>query len=395
MTLTRVPEWLARLRAWLLRRLTRTPRPLPARRRSNIPKTAAVNREEEGAFFYLRDVLDRLDQCQSLLRKLKTVAPDAYDYHRRVGAKILPTGSGIYTDKIWPEFLEARPANGMSLFFQPKNSKFVPMLFFFEKREDPVYVQRSRFDIYECSVVFFLKAKAMGVCFHIALDGDGNGSLMRERGQIRQQLPKRRELIRTGWRIPPDLRMFYKGRNDAAKEMTLEEYAVSYFCATANYAMMPASDELLVRCAKGGITAAMNVSTKRTPYFFSDRQTTLAVDGKRKRIFHIVRQHIRVLRDGKTSQVCEHYRGERDFTWGGHKIVISAPKRQTIVEMPLAGKRYEPGEEIPADGIGAAELGDTIVEILEDARRPAESASSQNASSKSTGAPSGLSTQPG
>jgi hypothetical protein len=44
-------------------------------------------------------------------------------------------------------------------------------------------------------------------------------------------------------------------------------------------------------------------------------------NGRRKRIFHIVRPHVRA--DGRAVKM--HFRGMRDFAWNGYRIVVTVP----------------------------------------------------------------------
>ena len=355
---------LIRLREWLRKRLFR-PAVKIAARRSNRPKTAVVNREDEGAFFYLRDVLDRLKQCQKLLRALRRCDPDAYEYHRRVGAKVLPESSMVLATRLWPETLERRPANGMTLLFEKQGADYFPRLFFFLKVKTPVNVQFCFGDTYRCAHIFFMDGKSYGCSFYVAVGKNGELTLLRERGPIRQILPGGNTIKRFDWAHSESLVWCHNRRNECCKDETLEQWAFVHFCICVNWSSMPASDELLVRCKRGNVCAALNISTKRTPYFFQDRETTLAVDGKRKRIFHIVRAHTRDLGDGRLSEVKEHYRGERKFTWGGHKVVISLPKTQGAVNIDVPAYLTDEPDVVEPGMITTAELGKRIARMVE------------------------------
>ncbi len=358
-------DWIASLRKWLRDRLAKPVIKHPKRRTTNLPKTVVINREEEGAFFYLKDVLGSLRQCQTMLRKLRRWDRTAYDYHSRVGAKVMPSKIEIYLGVLSKEFLERRPGNGMTLLFEKNEKEYYPQLFFLQKMVSPIDVQSTIMKIYMCSSIFFVKKVAYGITYHVAVSKSGDVKLLRERQLIMQKLPKKRRVLhRMGWGHNESLMFWYRERIEALKSYTLEEYAVFRFCATANMISYPADDELLIRCTKNNITAAFNVSTKRTPYFFNDRQTTLAVDGKRKRIFHIVREHTRILESGHISNVKEHYRGERKFTWGGHDVVISLPAKQELVNIGIAAI-YDDDEIEGRDLMTSAELGDKIVTELE------------------------------
>lgn len=64
------------------------------------------------------------------------------------------------------------------------------------------------------------------------------------------------------------------------------------------------------------------ISPGEQKFFFKDRdKTVLAADGKRKRIVHYVREHVRV--NGQS--VKEHLRGVRQFHWHGYDVAVIVP----------------------------------------------------------------------
>ena len=48
-----------------------------------------------------------------------------------------------------------------------------------------------------------------------------------------------------------------------------------------------------VEVSKGDLTAVFGIEPQRVPYFFKDRDYTLDAHGRRKRVFHAVRPHVR------------------------------------------------------------------------------------------------------
>ena len=79
-----------------------------------------------------------------------------------------------------------------------------------------------------------------------------------------------------------------------------------------------------VVASKGNLNATFGVEIKRTSYFFKDRDVTLTAKGRRARIFHIVRPHVRHTKRGEEA-VKLHFRGLRKFTWAGYRIDITVP----------------------------------------------------------------------
>ncbi|HEX8809615.1 MAG TPA: hypothetical protein VF760_11540, partial [Xanthobacteraceae bacterium] len=84
----------------------------------------------------------------------------------------------------------------------------------------------------------------------------------------------------------------------------------------ANYGMFK------VTVHQDKLTASFNINAKRSAYFFRDRDVVVGAD--KKRIFHIVRPHLR-RRGEKTSAVKLHFRGLQDFNWNGYAVRITVP----------------------------------------------------------------------
>lgn len=391
----RVLGWLRRMRRSEEEAPFAPPAPPPLLGHNLPPKPTrrevAKKTEQAGVFFYLRDVLDQLDQLELMVRRLKTHHRSAYEYHKRVGARVVP--NWFLHGRLSERFLEQRPANGMTLLFQPKGDAvrdhdYFPGLLYFEKLKQPHYVQRARGDIYRCVDIFYVaeppsdapprktKPGYYGMTFFMALDADGKGTLLRELQTHQQKLPRRGGTIQhRDWRWSEDFEWWFRNRDPERKSKvfkadTIEEYAWEIFCVVANAAVTRPDDpsgELLVRCTRRAVTTAFSVSTKRTPYFFRDRETTVAKDGRRKRIFHIVAEHERRLRSGRVVTVPEHYRGERFFQWNGWGVRIAAPKTQDWIYHPVEGEEYD-GPEHLADGVPADVVGASIADALDSGR---------------------------
>jgi hypothetical protein len=60
-------------------------------------------------------------------------------------------------------------------------------------------------------------------------------------------------------------------------------------------------------------------------------------NGRRKRIFHIVRTHKRTLSDGSERFVKSHFRGMRKFKWNGYDVVVSVPGKHhgELIDFPV------------------------------------------------------------
>ena len=118
-----------------------------------------------------------------------------------------------------------------------------------------------------------------------------------------------------------------------------------------------------VKAYKGRLAAIFSVNVLRTPYFFKDRDLCVNVRGKKKKIFHIVRTHIR-----KTGSVVRtHFRGMREFNWNGYKIRITVPGWHHVNthDLDIGATDGEHVEDIK-DYMDMAVLGKTLSGLEED-----------------------------
>jgi hypothetical protein len=114
---------------------------------------------------------------------------------------------------------------------------------------------------------------------------------------------------------------FAHGREDFSPEEYLSRIFVE---AALMYESSALGSMIRIEATKGRLAATFGVDVKRTSYFFKDRDVTLNKSGRRARIFHIVRPHIRKTRAGEIA-VKLHFRGLRVFEWAGYKISITVP----------------------------------------------------------------------
>jgi hypothetical protein len=87
------------------------------------------------------------------------------------------------------------------------------------------------------------------------------------------------------------------------------------------------SQSWLVSCRKDGHRATFCIPDNRARSFFVDRErTALSPTGRMKPIMHFVRGHARVIGSGRETEVKEHIRGLRRFTWNGYSCAITSPE---------------------------------------------------------------------
>lgn len=119
-----------------------------------------------------------------------------------------------------------------------------------------------------------------------------------------------------------------------------------------------------IAVSKDNLTATFGVEIKRTPYFFKDRDVVLNDRGTKKRIFHIVRPHVRA----NGAPVLMHFRGLRDFTWAGYQVAISVPGRDHFALPEFEAGMFDSGEKLPRGTIGSDQLGHMLADYIREGK---------------------------
>jgi hypothetical protein len=287
---------------------------------------------DDGAFFHVGDLLDQIPRARGLLRSLKKIDRDAYDYHHTIGARLVPHKTLAATGSISRTFLDLRPTAGMIYFGGTETKETLPAAFaYFQKYSHLPGVQfvPEAVTIYRVSIAWVSKEVPMVGQFAIGLSRDNSVRLLLERQTISHKMRARRNgrrkaadwtLQRQEWAIPSWLHGWARDTNERA-----EDKAITVFRLCANF-YDHSNDGFQIRAERDGISMAFGVSLGRTPQFFKNRDLEVGAHGQRKRIFHSVAAHTRTLRDGRQVDVSPHYRGLRRFTWRGENITITAPE---------------------------------------------------------------------
>jgi len=355
-----------RLWAWLSRQRMIVPEDTPSIGHNRPPKAVVVNREDEGAHFYLGDILSQIKRLHRLLKRLRAVDREAYDFHGRIGARVLPAKAMI----LFSEMPRKLPSTGMTYMHAAPDGEWIPANFiYFTRTSKPIGVESFDGPIYRIAAAFSDGHRIFASSFHVGINGKTARPLRcicLDRGWRRYVGGRSAETTNRGWGIDPDLVSMFMDTKVKEPSLTLDEYVNNIARIAFNSWAIRATDELQVRVRRSDVTALFNVCTKRTPYFFKDRETGLAVDGKRKRIFHIVREHARKLKDGRVVTVPEHYRGERRFKWDGAAVTITVPDLHhgALEKMDLTALEIEPDDLAPVGTISNAEAGRRIAEHL-------------------------------
>lgn len=297
----------------------------------NEDEVSSPTVEDQGQWYFKRDILDRLDQYFDCAARLRSADPEGYQFVAKVGAMIVASNYRVLHGSLDQQRLPSMGAVAFAMGdTEPDDDTIYPVFEYFRRYDvPPAHVEKAAGTVYEVTLFYADKARpelVMPHKYHVAVK-DGATRLLKERHVYYQSIPakttaaKRRgraaSVPRLGWRHPAFLNEF---RGD---KMSGEDRAKSIFEITANlYAQ--ASAGLRVRVAKESLVAAFSIDLLRMPYFFKDRDVTLTEGGRRKKIFHIVRTHAR--RIGSTTRyVRSHFRGERKFGWNGYSIIVSMP----------------------------------------------------------------------
>lgn len=109
--------------------------------------------------------------------------------------------------------------------------------------------------------------------------------------------------------------------DDIRKPDELENFLLNVFRQLMIW-WMSRDQRWSVGVRKHGQRITFSIDPEHTSAYFADRNKTIAVDGRSKKIIHFVREHTRA----NGSIVREHVRGEREFEWRGAHCAVTAPK---------------------------------------------------------------------
>lgn len=358
-----------------------------------------------GSFVHFEDILEAIPECRRLIRKMRKVDKDAYEYHSRVGARVLSERVLLERDYIRQEFIDALPAKGM-IYTPAKydtDDSVVPRFIYFDKvKAQPDYcgIPAASLAIYRvgCAFLELTKGKDKPMrsgyveflvsvqpdrtavllkerlrekirtphCGHYKVKPIGNGGGGRNRwSRNKAFLPRGKEFFRSYSGYDPFLDTWAQDRIERkGGQITANDVASALFRFPASEYASSACEDFQVRAERGGVSVAFSVAIGRTPYFFKDRQTEVTTDGKRRRIFHAVVGHTRVLKSGKVSTVKAHYRGERSFVWHDEKITITKPEN-SIARFDVPAIEVYEDQAVNFEVMPAGELAQVIRDRLE------------------------------
>jgi len=349
----------------------------PVKKRTRGP-SRGKEVEEIGRFYFKRDILDHLKEYSAIVRKLKARDTDAYSMYRKLGATVIPrtTRAEYYIPPRW-KTRKLRPGFGSVVWTgrpdEADTGDIVNTKFAYFRRLDrpPSEIQSFAGDVYEVLLFYpdLTNPKKTGgflAPIYVGLDEQCRLTPLRFQWTRKQTIIHKDGRSRKGKHTTLKHQEWsYGALEDLAHidwvSMTIEERTLTAFSMVVSGHELGSSG-LRIAATKNGITAAFSIDLLRTPYFFSEREPVYADEGHKKRIFHIVRPHKRVLASGVERYVKSHFRGLRHFTWGGYKVQISMPGTHHADLLDFNGgvHMFDEDEQMPKDFASQEEMTDMI-----------------------------------
>ena len=338
------------------------------------PPVVAKKKDDLTCHWHFRkDILDRLDEYFICARRMQKHDRHAYDLMSQIGMAI----PAAYDPQFTLPPGDRRAFGGVLAASKDEDDLLFPSFIYFQKVTSPRKVEPACGDIYSVTAIYDDRRKHKHweaditdpVQCHITIEPDNNGiRLLREPFYVDAKIPRqcgnRKETItltRTEWMYPKwicELAAEHKwaGPHEAARRL--------FLLAFRTY--LAVMDRFLIRATRGTCVATFSIDLPRAKYFFADRDFEPANDGRRRRIFHAVVAHERVLSDGRTTSVKAHFRGARTFLWHKDRIHIVLPKNASVLKFDIPGKYEEDmSNEEWKDMLPMGQMGSQLAEILE------------------------------
>lgn len=346
----------------------------PLQRKNSTVISSKRNQETLDATWHFRgDILDYLDEYFSCFRKLRHLDSDSYALFKRVGLSM--TRAFYSFSECDFTGLKRIAIGGVACPFvsaqggRQSADRVTPSLWYFRKlvmgsEKTPVRMlallraQRTGGDIYEVTVVFDDRYRtnkgwrsdlSYPFSYYIHIKPDNTAELLKEPVLLTHKVQpglKRRNghkrdtfsLKEWRWQIPSFLQNWAKdSEGGQALNGDPSLFAIGHLHMLLK-THARATSKIVVRVGYEKEHVNFGIELPRAKYFFADRDNdVLAADGKRKRIFHYVSEHSRLVK-GKLTSVREHYRGLRSFVWNGYDINIVLPTNRFIFDFDVPGQ---------------------------------------------------------
>lgn len=281
--------------------------------------------EGAGKYYYFRDLLENIDTYYAAIKKLRSADPEAFAAYSALGGHIFNAKTGLFdfSGQVDSRFVDTqnRPAFGyVSLGLESygeENKSFYPSAVFFQKMRYVPDVEIGNGDIYRVGFLWRdRQGKTQLTYFCVQVLPTGEVSPLRQKMRAGKH----------GWRwgLPTLFQALIDDNPDSPVRKTPKQIGAAIFTSAFN-SWASAQTDVQVNIRRDGLAAVFCVDLLRTPYFFKDRDCEVDDNGKRRKIFHIVRTHQRTLRNGSKQWVKSHFRGMRRFMWKGFDVLIVMP----------------------------------------------------------------------
>ena len=363
-------------RWWRQRVVVAMPEPTITTAEPIIAPTPATRRQrkthEAVTWSFRRDILDRLEGYFDCIRRLRRYDPEAYAYYSRVGF-VVPFMYRWNTQLRLPANTPKVGAGGL-LYPPPEDeTKITPAFMYLRRISQPPKVQGFAGDVYKFTAMYDDRRERSGrrwnyplVCY-VGVAQDGEVTVLKEEISTNAVIrPKTRGRARVAFCRKSKSWEYPKWIAAIGSEAQRDGHEVVKTCFVMTYLThAEATDRIVVHVVKG-VKAAFGIELSSAKSFFRDRdktEATTARDGKRKRIFHSVREHLRRVESGD-STVRSHYRGTRRFDWKGYGIRIVLPENSRLMRADVTANEYTPDQKIPAGMLSEGQAGEMIKERL-------------------------------
>lgn len=311
-----------------------------------------TERRQEMTWLHVTDLLELIPDCRAALKRLKRFDRDAYNFHKRYGARLLPTDPAARGDRLLlagdlrDTVLENLPGTGLNYLWStrrkdPAHDNVQCYAYFHKLNRKPWDVEpdEGARAFYEMTMVYddieewCSPSGAAGFSFYVSVTASGKTRVLRQKMTSQQALPRGGRIHHRVWDVPPGLHaMGEEERLQQLKvkdetERTIFEYARQTFNMIINSWDATNDGFQIVANRPGEAAVSFSVPEYHAKRFFRDRAIDAAADGRRKRIYHTVAEHERHRKTGRIENVHAHYRGARKFEWKGEAIRIDPPEQ--------------------------------------------------------------------
>jgi hypothetical protein len=346
------------------------------------PPPAKQPRQRSNLRSLKQDLLEQLDEYQIYAKRLRKWDVESYQMFRRLGMYVPPSDMLADRCRLEPAVLKNPPGFGAVAIglackeIAGEKERTIPARFcYFRKLDRPgsdierrgegvIYRAHLYWDDHKDKVLEQKRGFGIGRDFAVHLAPDGTIHALRMR-QPQVQVIRHKHgryrghestVVHQRWGLPDF---------DLPPKAVAERIA-EIFILTMNFWVQSAqSSAIRVTATKGDVVMPFVVDVLKTPEFFRDREPVV-IDGKTRRIFHIVRGHIRHTRRGAV-HIKTHFSGLRSFRWNGYQVAISVPGRD---HGDLADITFGCLEDVPAHEeasgkfAGATEMAEIIADAI-------------------------------